>query len=346
MLPTTSSFRIRSEPDDDHHHGHTYSRSRSRRPSHLEFLTTRARVTNLAVLLIGACTGLSLLLNASFYLHSTSPSDGGGGGFPTGLMLTVDRGWTPLQLNHLVVVPAHAVWEGRTYEERLDEEKWTLESYQTGGGRLSTFVRHIEEGLSLTMMDAKALLVFSGGQTRPNSSTTEAESYMRLALTLGSIPRDNPPWERATTENYALDSYQNLLFSIARFREYTGHYPSLITVIGYDMKKARFTDLHRVALRWPNHRFEYFGYDPEGEEKKVAEEGEKQNGYIPYSKDMYGCHDFLLDKRKGRNKHIRFHPYYTTNPKLTALFNWCPGGLGSSQTSIFSGALPWDNLHQ
>lgn len=340
MLPTTSPFRIHHP--DDHRPTHSYSRSRTRRPSHLEFLTSRARVTNLAVILLGVCTGFSILFNAYHYLQTPS----GGGSFPTGLMSTIDRGWTPQQLHHLVVVPAHAIWEGRTHDERFDEDKWTLEEYQKGGGRVKAFVKHIEEGLSLTMMDSKALLVFSGGQTRPSSSTTEAESYLRLALTLGSIPTDNPPWERATTENYALDSYQNLLFSIARFREYTGHYPSLITVIGYEFKKARFTELHREAVRWPNHRFEYFGFDVEGEERKSAEEGEKQNGYLPYSKDTYGCHDFLLDKRKSRNKHLRFHPYYTTNPKLADLFNWCPGGVSTSRTSIFNGALPWDNLHQ
>lgn len=104
---------------------------------------------------------------------------------------------------------------------------------------------------------------------------------MRLALVTGLIPHDYPPWERATTENSALDSYQNLLFSIARFREYTGHYPSLITIIGYEMKKARFTNLHRVALRWPNSRFEYFGYGPEGEERLVAEEGEVRLSLSP-----------------------------------------------------------------
>jgi hypothetical protein len=40
-------------------------------------------------------------------------------------------------------------------------------------------------------------------------------------------------------EEYALDSYENLLFSIARFREVTGRWPEKITVIGYGMKQAR-----------------------------------------------------------------------------------------------------------
>lgn len=79
---------------------------------------------------------------------------------------------------------------------------------------------------------------------------------------------------RATTEPYALDSYQNLLFSVARFREYTGRYPSKITVVGYDFKRRRFEELHRAAMRWPNSKFEYVGIDAEGEDLDVARAGE------------------------------------------------------------------------
>lgn len=35
---------------------------------------------------------------------------------------------------------------------------------------------------------------------------------------------------RALTEEHARDSFENLLFSICRFRELTGHYPVNITV--------------------------------------------------------------------------------------------------------------------
>jgi hypothetical protein len=44
---------------------------------------------------------------------------------------------------------------------------------------------------------------------------------------------------RVTTEEYALDSYQNLLFAIARFHEVTGGWPRRITVVGYGMKRRR-----------------------------------------------------------------------------------------------------------
>jgi hypothetical protein len=74
-------------------------------------------------------------------------------------------------------------------------------------------------------------------------------------------------FKRATTEPFALDSFQNLLFSLARFYEVTGahassisgglhsqlpgRYPEVVTVVGYEMKRKRFEQLHRKAVRWP-----------------------------------------------------------------------------------------------
>ena len=76
-----------------------------------------------------------------------------------------------------------------------------------------------------------------------------------------------------------------------------------------------------------------------------------QNGYLPYTQDVYGCHGLLLSKRRSRNPFARFHSYYSSAPELGALFNWCPGaddedagGQGQGQTAVFKGPLPWDRL--
>jgi hypothetical protein len=37
-------------------------------------------------------------------------------------------------------------------------------------------------------------------------------------------------------EDYARDSFENLLFSICRFKEVTGNYPARVTVVGYTFK--------------------------------------------------------------------------------------------------------------
>jgi len=133
-----------------------------------------------------------------------------------------------------------------------------------------------------------------------------------------------------------MDSYQNLIFSIARFREYTGHYPEKITVIGYEMKRARFVDLHRRAIRWPDTHFTYIGIDVDGD-NSAARQGERENGYLPYLSDLYGCHTYLASKRRQRNFDARYPSYYSSCPELWPLLEWCP----SVPTKLFSGPLPW-----
>lgn len=152
---------------------------------------------------------------------------------------------------------------------------------------------------------------------------------------------------RMTTENFALDSYQNLIFSIARFREYTGSYPERITVVGYGMKKSRFEELHAKALRWPvknftkgQKRFHYVGIDDEGDTKPEYE-GEKIKGYSLFERDMYGCHGKLLEKRRSRNPTRRFHPYYTSAPEIADLLNWCPPDEVGLQ-GVYPESVPWD----
>ncbi|KIP04002.1 hypothetical protein PHLGIDRAFT_76671 [Phlebiopsis gigantea 11061_1 CR5-6] len=256
---------------------------------------------------------------------------------------TVDHGSHLSTLNHLVIVPGHAIWKGTTAKHVFEEDSWHLEPFQRGGGSVQAIYNHIARGVDITLEDERALLVFSGGQTKKVSTTTEGESYLRLAHASSLLPSPtNEHFPRATTEDNALDSFQNLLFSIARFHEYTGHYPSQITIVGFEIKRRRFTELHRAALRWPEEHFHYVGIDVEGEDLAPARNGERQNGWLPYVQDSYGCHDFLLAKRRARNPFNRFHPYFTSSPELAALFNWCPGQDEGGQTALYPGPLPWD----
>jgi hypothetical protein len=110
---------------------------------------------------------------------------------------------------------------------------------------------------------------------------------------------------RMTTENFALDSFENLIFSLARFREFTGKYPLRITVVGYGMKEARFEELHAKAIRWPvkgyysnQRQFHYVGIDDEGDNQDQYD-GEKIKGYKMFERDMYGCHGTLQVSGRG-----------------------------------------------
>lgn len=95
--------------------------------------------------------------------------------------------------------------------------------------------------------------------------SSEGASYLRLAIELNLFHNGFTPFQHATSEDYAMDSYQNLLFSIARFHELTGSFPENITVVGYEMKRRRFEELHIPALRWPKNRFAYIGIDEQGD---------------------------------------------------------------------------------
>lgn len=89
------------------------------------------------------------------------------------------------------------------------------------------------------------------GATRPPPSPqlSEAQSYLSLANALELLPSTPIPEVnghmplplnlRVATEEYAMDSYENLLFAIARFHEVTGRWPERITVVGYGMKQKR-----------------------------------------------------------------------------------------------------------
>ncbi|KAJ7232763.1 hypothetical protein B0H12DRAFT_1261093 [Mycena haematopus] len=295
-------------------------------------LLSRSRATNLTVLGLTALTCISLLLNVHFYFSSTPAYSNSPLNSLASLPDLQDN------LNHLIVVPGHGIWRGTNpspdFRTRLGE--WAFQTFQTRPepSRLEVFFHHIAKAAELALADERSLVVFSGGQTQRTSTTTEGESYLRLALSANLFHSET--FSRATSESFAMDSFQNLLFSIARFHEFTGRYPEKITVVGYEMKRARFVELHRAAIRWPATHFTYIGIDVDGDNSQ-ARQGERENGYLPYLSDLYGCHTYLANKRRQRNYDARYPSYYSSCHQLWPLLEWCP----SVPTQLFSGPLPW-----
>ncbi|KIO18967.1 hypothetical protein M407DRAFT_224281 [Tulasnella calospora MUT 4182] len=355
MLPSPATSYSKRHGSRGHSNNGFFADALTRFHINRATLLARSRVTNLGIAIISSTLALSLLFNLNFALRPGDPQWGKAqswlnavskGAFsPGSIAATIARQPEWMDVRHLIVVAGHAVWTGSDPKARLDESNWILEDRQRGGGNVAAFFRHIEEGARLVNSDAHALLVFSGGQTRPTSLITEAQSYHQLAIASklldleGHHPSTLHPTLRTTSENFALDSFQNLLFSLARFHEVTGSYPTNITVVGFGMKKPRFQELHRKAIRWPEERFQYIGIDVEGD-TSLAYAGESEFGYGPYSKDLYGCHDNLLAKRRRRNPFQIYHPYHSSAPELTGLFEWCPAG--SDRNIIFPGPLPWE----
>jgi len=230
--------------------------------------------------------------------------------------------------DHLVVVAGHSV----TMAESLDgveaeESAWFLLDYQVAHGLPGEFVAHARRGVDVAAADDRALLVFSGGQTRAAAGPrSEAQSYWLIAEHFG--------WwgsaavaSRATTEESARDSYENLLFSILRFREFAGAYPARITVVSFDFKERRFVELHAPALRWPAHALSYEGVAPGPRFDGAAAAAGEAAAVAAFEADPYGCGGALAAKRAARDPFHRTPPYAVSNPDARALLAHCGPGL-------------------
>ncbi|CAI9115662.1 OLC1v1016631C1 [Oldenlandia corymbosa var. corymbosa] len=238
------------------------------------------------------------------------------------------------QLRNLVMVAGHSVYTSSSCEKVDKENAWFLESYQKHKGQAATFVSHIQKGIEITGKDNAALLLFSGGETRKDAGPrSEAQSYWIVAESKGWFGKQEEVRWRALTEEHARDSYENLLFSVCRFRELTGIYPHNITVVGYDFKEERFVNLHRSAIGFPETRFFYAGTPSSETSREAALKGEALVR-TQFRDDPYGCLTSLRRKKIGRDPFHRTIPYPIGCPEMEGLFRYCG-------TAPYSGPLPW-----
>ncbi|OMO57748.1 hypothetical protein CCACVL1_25687 [Corchorus capsularis] len=127
---------------------------------------------------------------------------------------------------------------------------------------------------------------------------------------------------RALTEEHARDSFENLLFSVCRFRELTGTYPQNITVVSYDFKEERFAHLHRSAIGFPESQFFYVGTPASPTSSEGALKGEALVR-TQFQQDPYGCIGSLKRKKVGRDPFHRSIPYPNGCPEIEGLFRYC-----------------------
>ena len=139
----------------------------------LNHLRSRTRLTNLAVVLLSLFLTLSILLNSHYLFssddhhptrrkwdeHTRHGSLNTGG--PSSIESTIERDARYTELDHLIVIPGHAIWVGDGPNTVAEDGDWILEPMQKGGS-VKTYVRHIQEGVERLKSDSNALLVFSG----------------------------------------------------------------------------------------------------------------------------------------------------------------------------------------
>jgi hypothetical protein len=151
---------------------------------------------------------------------------------------------------------------------------------------------------------------------------------------------DLSSWSSSSLDSLLLCNCR--MFSICRFHEVTGAYPSKITVVSFTFKQRRFETIHAPALQWPAHRFVYMGVDPPpstGFDLAESTKGELENAAKPFESDPYGCYSATLQaKRKSRNPFSRTPPYELSCPNMKELLHYCG-------PEIFpKDKLPWKDL--
>jgi hypothetical protein len=246
------------------------------------------------------------------------------------------------ELKNVIIVAGHAVYRGKLHSDPMQDENWSLQEFQRG--EPPAYIEHIRAGVEISAREPESLLVFSGGQTRQDAGPrSEGESYREVA--------EHFEWwgtevaARTVTEEFARDSFENLLFGICRFYERVGRYPWSVTVVSWAFKEERF-ELHRNAISFPTTRFRFIGVNNPVDLARALE-GELRNGLEPFRRDPYGTseslHDSgvgqvaLGDKRKQRNPFNRQHSYNQSCGELSEL-------LHHRGPDLYLGSLPWTSI--
>ncbi len=229
-------------------------------------------------------------------------------------------------MKNLVLVAGHAV--PFRFDELDRDSGWYLKPFQSGEG--PCYVEHVRRGVELAQADPRAVLIFAGGQSDDAAGPrSEGQGYWLIA--------EHGEWfgaagvrGRSTTEEFSLDSFENLLFGLCRFREYAGAWPERVSVVGWRFKGPRF-ELHRAAIRFPKERFQYEGVnDPPDATTAERFETERRELFVT---DPYGAGEEPSRKRAARNPFRRRHGYAASCPEAAELLPW-------RGPEAFSGSLP------
>jgi hypothetical protein len=238
--------------------------------------------------------------------------------------------------DRLIIVAGHAVYLGKDHCDPACNEAWDLQSFQKGDPPY--YIEHIRFGVELAAKRPSSLLVFSGGQTRREAGRrSEAEGYSILANHFNWWGRAEVS-RRTTTEEFARDSYENLLFSIARFREYTGRYPESLALVSWAFKRKRF-DFHRRTIGWPREggQYEFHGINnPDDLDQAMRNETKTCKAF---RRDPFGTEEPLRTKREHRNPYNRKPPYPDTCPEIAGLLMQ-----KTAEGIVYKGELPWGRL--
>lgn len=239
-------------------------------------------------------------------------------------------------LKSAIVVCGHAVYHGgpklSPAHLATSDQHWFLQSFQKGEGKY--FVSHVEAGVRLASEAKDSLLIFSGGQTRFPAILSEAQGYHDIAAVF-DFWNMHDVRSRVTTEEFSRDSFDNVLFSIARFKECVGILPERLTIVSWAFKEARF-EYHSSCIRWPQSRYRFVGVGVPANLKQAEAADERTLRNFEKDPSGYGNMDGNLGaKKNARNPYRRHHGYAASSPDMTVVLAW------RGPTRLSDTDVPW-----
>jgi hypothetical protein len=214
----------------------------------------------------------------------------------------------------LILVAGHAI--PRRFDSLESDEGWFLKHFQLGEAK--SYIEHVRQGVLLASGDPDSILLFAGGQTDSQAGPrSEGQGYWLLAEHFDWFGHSHVK-PRASTEEFSMDSFENLLFGLCRFKELAGTYPEKLTVVGWNFKRYRF-DLHRSALRFPLNGFRYEGIgDPPDLARNQHHEALR---VAMFERDPLGQSAEAARKKSERNFSRRQHGYHKSCPEVANLLD-------------------------
>ncbi|KAL7909162.1 hypothetical protein GGI35DRAFT_453087 [Trichoderma velutinum] len=208
--------------------------------------------------------------------------------------------------NHLIIVCCHGIWNGGP-SNGANEDEWLIADFQRG--ETDTFIEHIKAGIRCLVQDYdNAVLAFSGGPTRKETSLSEAQSYANIASAHGYFNLTNSSQglvnsSKILIEDRALDSYHNVLFSLTLFYARFHTWPASLTIVSHAFKKFRLIDGHCAAIGFTLEKTTFVGIDPPGMTSGENEAAMKGVGQAvdDWTADPHGRGEKLAGKRAKRN---------------------------------------------